>query len=72
MDGMREVARAVLPTPFGVFQARAFEVIITRPGRDHLVSQDTSIESLEAEACRRLVGVLDSCTIDALSTPVTL
>jgi putative transposase len=41
-------------------------VIITRLGRDHFVSQDTSIESLEDEACRRLAEALDPSTIDAL------
>jgi putative transposase len=41
-------------------------VIITRPGRDHLVNQDTSLDDLEAEASRRLAEALDPCTIDAL------
>jgi putative transposase len=46
---------------------RSAGVIITRPGRDHSVSQDTSIESLEVEASRRLAEALDPSTIDALA-----
>jgi putative transposase len=45
---------------------RSVGVIITRPGRDHSVSQDTSIESVEVEASRRLAEALDPSTIDAL------
>jgi putative transposase len=45
---------------------RSTGVIITRSGRDHSVSQDISIESLEVEASRRLADALDPSTIDAL------
>jgi putative transposase len=41
-------------------------VIITRSGRVHLLSQDISIDDLEAEASRRLAAVLDPCAVDAL------
>jgi len=45
---------------------RSVDVIITWPGREPSVSQDTSIEDREAEASRRLAGALDSSMIDAL------
>ncbi len=41
-------------------------MIFTRPGRDHPVSQDSSIEDRESEASRRLAGALDPSVIDRL------